>query len=102
MRVADDIAAKGIGTREAPKFGEKLVAGDVIVPGGGHGALEGKSIIFIFTGGSDALDSAELCQGVDAMGLKRGDELLDGGLGELSDEEHVVRVDRLGPLTRER
>jgi len=70
LRMAEDVSAEGIVRRQSAELGEHLVRADVVGPGGCHGALEGSRVLFGVAGGGDALNAAELGEGVDAVGLE--------------------------------
>lgn len=69
MGVVEEVAAEGVAPRQAAEFCEKLVAVHIVVPGGGHGTLEGQGVFFVLAGSRHALDAAELCEGVDSVRL---------------------------------
>ncbi len=76
VRIGDNVTAEGVALGEAAQLRQELVAVDVVVPGARHGHLEG-GCLFLRAGGSNALDAAELGEGVDAVRLERLDELAD-------------------------
>lgn len=78
--IIHESAAERVVGRQAAQLGEELVAGDVVHPRGRHGLLEGARVDLVAAGGGDALDAAELREGVDAVRREGVDELLDRGL----------------------
>lgn len=73
--MGEDVSAEGVVRREPPKLRKHLIRADVVGPCGCHGALESERILFAIAGGGYALDTAELSESVDSVGLEGLDEL---------------------------
>ena len=82
--VVDEVGGDGVVARQAAELRVELVARDVVVPGAGHGLLEGLGVLLILAARRHALDAAQLRQRVDPVRPQRVDELLDGRLRGVS------------------
>lgn len=76
LSFGDDLSGEGVVASQPTQLREHLVAVDVVVPRGRHWALKRAGIVLGACGG-DTFDAAKLCKRVDAVRLKRLDELAD-------------------------
>lgn len=72
LRLIQTLRAEGITPRQAPEFVEKVVGIDVVDPGVSHGFCRVRCI----ESGEDALDAAELREGVDGVGVEGAEEAI--------------------------
>lgn len=79
MGFGNNVRTEWIVPRKAAELHEELVARHVVDPGRSHGLLKGPCVSLGVAGRGNALDAAELRQGVDAVGVERVHQLLDGG-----------------------